>query len=99
MGRSDGSGGSNAICVHEIRANQRTDQTNPLLDQIDRRPMKLKLIAATQVAPQIERAAITQQRAGLVDPGTDYRHILILLSADAANLERRSLHFVMIETR
>ena len=64
----------NAVSVHQIRANQCADKPDALLYQIYGRSMQFQLVAATDIAAQIEGPAIAHQSAYLIDPGTNRYH-------------------------
>ncbi len=64
----------NAVSVHQIRANQCADEPDALLYQIYGGPMQFQLVAATDIAAKIEGAAIADQGAYLIDPGTNRYH-------------------------
>lgn len=64
----------NAVSVHQIRANQCANEPDALLYQIYGGSMQFQLVAATDIAAQIEGAAIADQSAYLIDPGTNRYH-------------------------
>lgn len=68
----------NAVSVHQIRANQCADEPDALLYQIYGGSMQFQLVAATDIAAKIERSAIADQGAHLIDPGSNrhYRYVV-----------------------
>jgi len=64
----------NAVCVHQIRANDCADEPDALLYQIYGGTMQFQLVAATNIAAKKEGSAVADQSAYLIDPGSNRYH-------------------------
>ncbi|WP_439144549.1 hypothetical protein [Sphingomonas faeni] len=64
----------NAVGVYQIWANQRADDPNAFLNEIDGSEMQFQLVAPADITSEVEGPAISDQSTYLIDPGANRYH-------------------------